>query len=116
MTARTSTNGDGVANWILLRLTGVALSVLVLGHFALTHIINDVAETDSAFVADRFGNALFLTWDGAMLVAALVHGAAGLWIIAGEYAGTRRRSWRGSLVALTTAMAVVGIVTLVVAR
>ena len=116
MTARTSTNRDGVANWILLRLTGVALSVLVLGHFALTHIINDVAETDSAFVADRFGNALFLTWDGTMLVAALVHGAAGLWIIAGEYAGIRRRSWRGSLVALTTAMAVVGIVTLVVAR
>lgn len=102
--------------WILLRLTGVVLSLLVLGHFALTHIVNDVAETDAAFVADRFASALFVAWDALMLITALVHGAAGLWIVSGEYAPASSRSWRTGLIVVASALAIFGTITLIVAR
>jgi aspartate oxidase/succinate dehydrogenase hydrophobic anchor subunit len=106
----------GLRTWILLRLTGLVLSVLVLGHFALTHIINDVAETDAAFVADRFGNGLFIAWDAVMLLTALIHGAAGLWIIVGEQSPHRARRWRGALVGTSSLLAVLGVAVLIVAR
>ena len=116
MTAPTASARSGVASWVLLRLTGLVLSVLVLGHFALTHIINDVAETDASYVAERMGSALYVTWDGAMLLAAVVHGAAGLWTITGEYAQSRRAPLRGVLVFVSAAMVLVGVATLVASR
>ena len=33
--------------YLTIRVTGVLLAVLALGHYGLTHIIYDVAETDS---------------------------------------------------------------------
>jgi succinate dehydrogenase hydrophobic anchor subunit len=71
--------------FLLVRLTGVLLAVLVLGHFALTHVINDVADTGSGFVRDRLASAVWLGWDAAMLTAAFAHGAAGLWIVVEDY-------------------------------
>ena len=115
MTA-TDIDRAGLRTWILLRLTGLVLSVLVLGHFALTHIINDVAETDAAFVADRFGNGLFIAWDAVMLLTALIHGAAGLWIIVGEQSPHRARRWRGALVGTSSLLAVLGVAVPIVAR
>ena len=72
-----STRGH-VLTWVLVRLTGLILTVLVLGHFALTHIIYDVAETDAAFIARRWSSALWLAWDWLMLAWAILHGAAGV--------------------------------------
>jgi succinate dehydrogenase hydrophobic anchor subunit len=85
----------GLLVYVVVRLTGLALAVLVLGHFALTHVITDVAETDSGFVARRWASVLWIAWDWAMLGAAVAHGAAGLWIVIGDYTpdgvGRRRR-------------------------
>ena len=47
----------GLFGWLLVRLTGLLLTVLVIGHFALTHIVTDVAQTGSAYVASRWGSA-----------------------------------------------------------
>jgi succinate dehydrogenase / fumarate reductase membrane anchor subunit len=101
---------------LVLRLTGLLLSVLVLGHFALTHIVNDVAETDAAYVADRFSDALFVAWDAVMLWAAILHGAVGVWIVIGEHARRRVALWRRLLVTASATMAIAGSVILVVAR
>lgn len=77
-------------DYVLLRVTGLLLSVLVLGHFAVTHVVTDVADDNSAFVARRLGSALWIAWDSAMLAAALAHGATGVRIALGDYLGERR--------------------------
>lgn len=103
--------------WVLVRLTGLLLTVLVLGHFALTHIVHDVAETDAAFVARRWGSALWLAWDWSMLTAALAHGAAGAWVAIEDYtpAGARRRRLHRLLVAVSALLFVAGTATIAAA-
>ncbi len=103
------------SSWIILRLTGLVLSLMVLGHFALTHIVHDVAETDAAYVVDRLGDAIFVAWDGLMLWTAILHGATGVWIIIGEHAPRRAALWRQLVVATSLALAAVGSLVLVVA-
>jgi succinate dehydrogenase hydrophobic anchor subunit len=91
--------------YLTIRLTGLLLAVLVLGHFALTHVITDVADADAGFVARRWGQALWIAWDWLMLAAALVHGAAGVWIAIEDYTPDRERRRRRQA-ALTGASAV----------
>jgi len=80
-------------DYVLLRVTGLMLSVLVVGHFAVTHFVTDVARNDSAFVARRLSSILWIAWDAAMLAAALAHGAAGVRLALADYSpesGRRR--------------------------
>jgi len=102
--------------WLLIRLTAVVLAVLVLTHFALTHLINDVAMTDSAFVAARWQSGIVAAADWLMLVAAVVHGGAGVWTITDDYLtpGGRRRAVRLAIAGGGTAMVVGGTITLLV--
>ncbi len=68
-----------------MRVSGLALVFLALVHFALTHIVNDVAETDSGFVADRWANPLWRTFDWLLLMSSLWHGVLGLRYSIGDY-------------------------------
>ena len=69
-------------SWFFMRISGLALLFLALVHFSLTHIVNDVTETDARFVARRWDNPLWRLFDWALLVLALLHGLNGLrWII-----------------------------------
>jgi succinate dehydrogenase hydrophobic anchor subunit len=98
-------------DYVLLRATGLALSVLVLGHFAVTHFVTDVAHDDSAFVARRLGSGLWVTWDSAMLAAALAHGAVGIRLALADYAsGPRRRVLERGMLAVAAAVFVLGAV------
>ncbi|GAA1217815.1 hypothetical protein [Prauserella alba] len=86
------------AAYVALRLSGVLLAVLVLGHFVATHVTTDVADTDSRFIDRRWATALWLIWDGVMLTATLAHAVLGLWTVTADYtAGGRRRLWRAAL-------------------
>src|SRR5690348_12622579 len=53
--------------YVMMRLTGVLLAVLVTGHLLVTHVVTDVAGTDAGFIAKRWGSALWVTWDSLML-------------------------------------------------
>ncbi|MDQ3679527.1 MAG: succinate dehydrogenase hydrophobic membrane anchor subunit [Actinomycetota bacterium] len=69
-------------SWLFMRVSGLALVFLALTHFALTHIVTDVADTGSGFVAERWANPLWRLFDWALLTLALFHGLNGLrWII-----------------------------------
>jgi succinate dehydrogenase hydrophobic anchor subunit len=105
------------ATYVTVRVTGLILAVLVLGHFAMTHVVTDVAEADAGFIAERWGSALWLGWDGTMLTAALVHGAAGAWIAIEDYTAdrVRRRRRLGLLAAATALLLAIGWATLAVA-
>jgi len=100
--------------WLTIRLTAVLLAVLVLVHFAVTHLEFDVAETDSRFVAERWRSGLVAAADWLMLAAAVLHGAAGAWIVIGELTadGLRRRSLGAALAVTATAMLALGTWTL----
>lgn len=106
--------GRRLAASVAVRVTGLALAVLVLGHFTLTHIVTDVAEADSGYIARRWQSALWLAWDWTMLATALFHGAAGVWIAVEDYSPDEpaRRRRQLVLVAVTLALLVLGTVTL----
>lgn len=81
--------------YVALRVSGLLLTVLVLGHFTVTHVTTDVADTDSRFIDERWASALWIGWDGLMLAATLAHAVLGLWSVIADYsAGRRRRVWR----------------------
>jgi succinate dehydrogenase hydrophobic anchor subunit len=114
---RTDRGRGGLTAYLTIRLTGLLLAVLVLGHFALTHVVTDVADADAGFIARRWGTALWIAWDWLMLAAALVHGAAGVWIAIEDYTPDRRRRRRRQA-ALTGSCAVLlalGTLTLAIA-
>jgi succinate dehydrogenase hydrophobic anchor subunit len=96
--------------YLFIRVTGVLLAVLVLGHFTVTHITTDVARTGPAFVGRRWHSALWVTWDWLMLAAALAHAACGLWVVVDDYVAgpAARRRAHALLVAVTCVLMIVG--------
>ena len=72
-------------SWFFMRLSGLALVFLALVHFAVTHIVNDVVDTNYEFVANRWQNPLWRIFDWLLLALALAHGLNGLRWIVGDY-------------------------------
>lgn len=114
-TTRVRARGIGVRSRLVIRITGVLLAVLALGHFAVMHIVNDVAATDSSFIARRWSSALWVVWDGLLLVTVLVHlGTASVAVVRDYWTGNarQRRVLAGLRVTLVL-MFVIGAVALV---
>ena len=70
-------------SWFFMRISGLILVILALFHFALTHIINDVVETDYEFVANRWDNPMWRLYDWSLLALAMLHGLHQLLGVAG---------------------------------
>lgn len=77
-------------SYIALRTTGLMLAVLALGHFLITHITNDVAETDSSFVISRWSSTIWVAWDVLLLISALIHAFAGLAVVVHDYSKNQK--------------------------
>lgn len=104
-----------LAAFVLMRATAVVLAVLVLGHFAVTHLLTDVSDTGSGFVLRRWSSGLWLAWDWTMLVAALTHGGTGAWLIVEEQArGASARRLQAAIVVTSTLLLTLGTTALVV--
>jgi succinate dehydrogenase / fumarate reductase, membrane anchor subunit len=102
-------------SYLLVRLTGLLLAVLVCGHFIVVHFANDVAATNASFIARRWSQALWVAWDWLMLATGLLHGAIGVNAALRDYASGRRRdALRAGLIALTIALFAFG--SIVIAR
>jgi succinate dehydrogenase / fumarate reductase membrane anchor subunit len=101
------TGGFELFAWFFMRISGVVLILLVLGHLAIMHVINTVDEIDFEFVAARWASPFWRTYDLVMLWLALLHGLNGLRTVIDDY--VHRKGWR--VVALT-AMAVIGFILL----
>lgn len=98
--------------YLLIRVTGVLLAVLVLGHFTVTHITTDVAHTGPSFTRHRWESALWPVWDWLMLTAALAHAGCGLWVVVEDYVPgpAARRRTHAALVVVMCVLAVLGTV------
>ena len=71
--------------WYFLRISGVALVVLALGHIFITHYLNVPSETTTEFVLGRWRNPLWRTFDWLLLIAAMLHGLIGLRLSIDDY-------------------------------
>ena len=70
-----------------MRVSGVLLVGLALGHLWIMHVIHTVDEIDYNFVVERFGTAFsFWRWyDLLLLVLAMIHGLNGVRILIDDY-------------------------------
>jgi succinate dehydrogenase / fumarate reductase membrane anchor subunit len=74
--------------WIFMRVSGVLLLFLALGHLVIMHLINNVGNINYEFVAGRWSGELGLFWRGydwLMLTLAMLHGVNGLRTIFDDY-------------------------------
>lgn len=79
------TSGLELYAWVFMRMSGVVLLFLALGHLAIMHLIHNVDEIDFSFVVARFENPLWRMYDWFLLMLALVHGMNGLRVVVDDY-------------------------------
>ena len=75
--------------WYLMRISGLLLVFLAVGHLFIMHILNNVETINYAFIANRWAapksGAIWRMWDFAMITLAVGHGFNGLRQILYEY-------------------------------
>lgn len=93
--------------WLFMRVSGLLLVVLVLGHLLIMNILDGgVQRINFGFVAGRWASPFWQVWDLLMLWLAQLHGANGLRTVINDY--TRKDTTRLLLkVALYTASTLV---------
>ncbi|QHY97719.1 Succinate dehydrogenase/Fumarate reductase transmembrane subunit [Streptomyces sp. S4.7] len=76
-----------MAAWLFMRLSGVVLVVLVIGHLLIQLVLDGgVSKIGFAFVAGRWASPFWQAWDLLMLWLAMLHGANGMRTIINDYA------------------------------
>ena len=74
-------------SWLFMRISGVVLVFLVLGHLFIMNILDGgVQRINFAFVAGRWSSPFWQVWDLLQLWLALLHGGNGLRTIINDYA------------------------------
>ena len=84
---RAAKNNFELYAWLLMRRSGLALIILVLGHLFIMLTLDDgVHRINSAFVAGRWSSPFWQIWDLSMLWLAQLHGGNGLRTVIADYA------------------------------
>lgn len=71
--------------FLFMRLSGVALLVLAVGHVMIQHVLNDVHSLTLQFVADQWASWGWKVYDILLLFVALPHGINGLRNVLEDY-------------------------------
>ncbi|MDR3068206.1 MAG: succinate dehydrogenase [Cellulomonas sp.] len=107
----TRTNFEAVG-WVFMRVSGVVLVALVLGHLIANLVVPEdgVRSIDFAFVAGKWSSLGWQLWDLLLLWLAMIHGTNGMRTIINDYAKRNAtRLWLKILVgAAATAVVVLG--------
>ena len=73
--------------WLFMRVSGILLVVLVLGHLFIMNILDGgVQRINFGFVAGRWASPFWQVWDLLMLWLAMIHGTNGVRTIVNDYA------------------------------
>ncbi len=99
--------------WIFMRLSGLALVVLALGHMFIMHVLVVLTgdQIDFAFVQSRWGTPFWRIYDLLLLVLAFMHGVNGARIVISDYVAhrTARSVIIGVLLFISAAWLILGI-------
>jgi succinate dehydrogenase / fumarate reductase, membrane anchor subunit len=99
--------------WYFMRLSGLALVFLALGHMFIMHVLVEMTgqEVNFAFVQSRWGTPFWRIYDLLLLVLAFVHGANGTRVVIGDYVvhRTARSLLIGILLAVSAIWLLLGI-------
>ncbi len=89
-------------SWIFMRVSGLVLVVLVLGHLFIMNILDGgVQRINFGFVAGRWSSPFWQGWDLTMLWLAMIHGGNGMRTVINDYAQSpRTRFWLQLLLAV----------------
>lgn len=71
--------------WLFMRISGLLLVFLALGHLFIMHIFNSIDTIDYDFVAERFATPFWRTYDLVMLTLAMMHGTNGIRTLIDDY-------------------------------
>jgi succinate dehydrogenase / fumarate reductase membrane anchor subunit len=86
-TGRKSRTNFEMLAWLFMRLSGVVLVFLVLGHLIIQLVLDGgVTKISFAFVAGRWASPFWQGWDLLMLWLAMLHGANGMRTVINDYA------------------------------
>jgi succinate dehydrogenase / fumarate reductase membrane anchor subunit len=96
--------------WYFMRLSGLALVILALGHMFIMHVLVELTggEIDFAFVQSRWGSPFWRIYDLLLLLLAFIHGARGAKIVISDY--VTNRTGRSLLVGILLVISVVWLV------
>ena len=96
--AKSRTNFE-MLSWLFMRISGVVLVFLVLGHLLIMNILDGgVQRINFAFVAGRWASPFWQVWDLLQLWLAIIHGTNGLRTIIADYTNKpRTRFWLHTL-------------------
>ncbi len=105
---RTRRTNAEMWGWVFMRVSGVLLVVLVLGHLFTNLMVGDgIRAIDFAFVAGKWANPFWQVYALVMLWLAIVHGANGLRTIINDYAERdQTRFWLKALLYVSAAVIV----------
>ena len=92
-TPRSTRTNFELYSWLFMRLSGLLLTFLVLGHLFIMLVLDGgVEKINFAFVAGRWASPFWQVWDLATLWLATQHGVNGQRTVINDYAerdGTR---------------------------
>ena len=91
--------------WYFMRLSGLALVLLALGHMFIMHVLVVIVgqEIDFAFVQSRWGTPFWRIYDLLLLLLAFVHGANGARTVVTDY--VTHRGARSMIIGILVALA-----------
>ena len=98
-----------------MRISGLLLVLLALGHMFIMHVLVVMTgqEINFAFVTSRWGTPFWRIYDLLLLVLALLHGVRGARTVIGDYThGGMRALLVWLLVAITAVWLALGILVL----
>lgn len=105
---RPSTNFE-LYSWLFMRISGVLMAFMVVGHIAIMHILNHVEDINYEFAAARLANPFWRIYDLILLGLALIHGMNGVRTVLDDYVHNR-----GLRVVTTTLLWTLGALFLIV--
>jgi succinate dehydrogenase / fumarate reductase membrane anchor subunit len=95
--------------WLFMRVSGVLLVVLVIGHLFVNLMVGDgIQAVDFGFVANKWASPFWQVYDLLMLWLAMIHGTNGLRTVINDYAERdQTRFWLKALLVVSAAAVVV---------
>ncbi|RJK95283.1 succinate dehydrogenase hydrophobic membrane anchor subunit [Vallicoccus soli] len=102
-------------SWLFMRLSGLLLIVLVLGHLFIMLVLDGgVQRINFAFVAGRWSSPFWQVWDLLQLWLATLHGTNGLRTIINDYAERDLTRFWLKMLLYSAALLTIGLGTLVI--